>query len=437
MPSQPPAQPGAFGSNNYLITKALPMSTTRLPEEILGEIFVLVTQTARERIDGRLAADQLIRSLFAIASVDSYWRAVATSRTSLWTMIHLSSSRPALGSAFGILKLFLERSFPSSIDIYFALADRWHEYSWILWNSLSPHLGRCRKLIINRLVPGLAEFILPLRQPLERLELFHLDAPFKGNPFIREAASEEPHDAFTQLECTFPIQSEAPMLKELHLIGHAPFWKFDWGLLQSHLRNFPNLCIAVLRFSVSNAERGMCPSEPLALPSLHTLASAKWDPGKYVLLPQLKHFISIDWQTGDLGDVAAHFPSLERLSLARSQTYRLVVQLSITPMLSLKQLDLVRSAAVEELLKYLAWDADRGRKAVFPNLRTLTFYECILLESKISESLEATVSLLYACPTLHIFWDQYPPKWNLAEVPESCRGRLSETAETFPWGWVI
>ncbi|KAF8319807.1 hypothetical protein DL93DRAFT_123561 [Clavulina sp. PMI_390] len=430
--------PNTQGSQGVMKTSQNnPKPLPSLPAEILGEIFQLTT--ACERINDTPAGDRIIRTLVAITSVNSYWRTVAISRKSLWTIIHISDPKSAMAitSALKILELFIERPSTASLDIYLALACGSNDHSHILWRSLSSHLYRCRKLVINRLLSAFARLVLPLRQPLERLESFHLDAPFRESYSRLEGVQEEPDMTLTQLETIFPVLSEAPNLQELRLIGHAPFWRFEWRAIESHLRGFPHLRVAILRFSVSDDEHDESSPQPFAIASLHTLASANWDHGKHLLLPDLRHFISITGGNSDLRDIPTQFSSLERLSLTRTQTYRLGGVMPITPMLSLIQLDLVCSAPVDELLVYLSADTKRGQTAIFPSLQRLQFYDCRMFESRLSECLEATFSLLEARPTLHIVWDHYPAKWELTEAPESCRGRLFETSDRFPQGWMI
>ncbi|KAF8319805.1 hypothetical protein DL93DRAFT_2094728 [Clavulina sp. PMI_390] len=375
------------------------MSVTLLPSEILGEIFHLVT--ACDRVDDKLAADRLVRTLLGLTFVNSYWRSVAVGLPTLWTNIHISSTKSSPEAALTILQLHLERSASLSIDVYFVpLMEHTAEHQTALWLSLCPHLPRCRTLVIGQLVPIMAELVLPLTGSLERLQSFRLEAPLREP----RPSSENSRIAFSRSEKIIPILFEAPALRELHLISHFPFWTFEWSVIKSHLCRFPCLSIAILRFWVNNDTQETSLPQPLPLPRLHTLSFANWDISIYVLLPQLKHFVP---------------------------------RMPAAPMLSLTQLDLVCSTAVGELMRWLAVDAASGTGAIFPNLQALHFYECVVLDHKVGESLEAAISLLQARPNLRVVWHQTPQKWNPANMPEESRERLSESSEMFPKGWML
>ncbi|KAF8319806.1 hypothetical protein DL93DRAFT_123691 [Clavulina sp. PMI_390] len=396
------------------------MATTRLPPEILNKIFYLVT--AHNRIDDKPAADRLVRTLLTLTSVNSYWRTLAIGLSSLWTTIYVSSTYPSQGT---ILDLHLERSSNLPLDLYFRPPNgQSADYQIALWRSIYPHHTRCRTLVIGRLSHEMSEFMFPINGFWTRLESLRIEAPDLG--YVAE--SEDPRIMIARLERVFPILFEAPNLRELHLISHT----LKWSVIERQLRHYPKLSIVVLRFSPSAHDTP--PPQPLTLPSLHTLASANWDVSIYTLLPRLKHYIPSGWRTGNLGYVPACFPFLERLSLVRTYGYRLAMEMPVAPMISLSRIDLARSAAVEEMLQYLT--SNTGL-AIFPNLQTLQFYECMVRDERSKESLEALIPLLQSRPTLCIVWDHLPEKWDLGDVPKTYRNRLIESLDTFPKGWVI
>ncbi|KAF8319804.1 hypothetical protein DL93DRAFT_123831 [Clavulina sp. PMI_390] len=402
--------------------------TNTLPIEILGEIFHFVT--ACDRIDDKVAANRLIRTLFALSAVNSYWRAVSTRLPSLWTHIHISNPKPALAAALGVVNLHLERSSNLSLDVYFRLLkDQSSEYQNALWHSIRPHLPPCRTLFLGRLLVDLAELILPLGGPLHRLESCRLDSPYMEGRY----ASKERAISFARLAKIFPIPADTAALKELQIIGSDPFWTFKWNVLEDYLQGCSMLSTAVLSFQLGFDDERR--SLPLTLPSLRTLASSKWDFEQYLFLPNLKHLISNAWWTAALHHTPARYPTLERLSLARANDFMFELLMPAKPMPSLKQFDLVRSEAVEEFLGFIVSDTN---PTILPNIKTLRFYVCTPQPGRARETLEATVSVLQARPTLQIVWDLYPREWgDLSEVPEEYRARISEQPELFPREWLV
>lgn len=142
----------------------------QLPNELITEIFL--SGLGRDIRDKYWHDDR--RFLVALLSVCTLWRELARSTPGLWTRITWEYTHPAQSpSAFDgrllAISSYLERSGQASLSI--RLHIYWEDVGdrARIWNTILPHLARCRSLWLKTRADGPLNLFFPLPGRLERL----------------------------------------------------------------------------------------------------------------------------------------------------------------------------------------------------------------------------------------------------------------------------
>lgn len=186
-------------------------SVHKLPYELLVQIFLCALASCDS---GRSRH----RYLQTITRVCSFWRAVAVSTASLWTIIECGSAQRMFGRQ--ILQhssqravAYLERSkpLPMSLKIDLMSGPVSDDELEVLWDAFSPHFARCSSINLAFRDARMMRGVLPLPSPLEHLHTIEIRC---GSARAPAPAMDEDHP-----QTSLFADGNAPTLRQIRLAG--------------------------------------------------------------------------------------------------------------------------------------------------------------------------------------------------------------------------